>query len=299
MIYPQPRLCSEPMIDLHTHSTASDGTLSPAQLARQAESIGLTAVALTDHDTTAGLAEFEQAARSLNVEAIAGVELACNWYSGSLHIVGLFIEPGNPVLEGMLETVRLNRQARNQTILEKLEAIGHPLTLDEVRAESGDGVIGRPHIAKALVSRGYCADISEAFDRLLTVGKPAYVRRFLPTCAEGIAAIHAAGGVAVWAHPVGFRQLPPGKVRQMARQLKGMALDGVEFYYSEYSPEQQMLVQNIGRELDLLASGGSDFHGDTIPTIQLGTGKGNLAVPDSILPQLRERAARIHAKISG
>jgi predicted metal-dependent phosphoesterase TrpH len=280
------------MIDLHTHSTISDGSVSPAGLIAMAREAGLSAIALTDHDTTDGLAEFLQAGSQTSIKAIPGVEISCILDGLSLHLVGLFIEKDNSVLQRLLQTIRQGRQTRNLQILNSLNRLGHPITYEEVEALSGGGVIGRPHIAQALVQRGICSSIREAFDRFLGNRASACQPRYQPAPVEGIRAIHAAGGLAIWAHPLGFRFMTIDRVRQLASQLQTAGLDGIEFYYSEYSPEQERIVQEVGVELGLLASGGSDFHGATIPNTHLGVGKGNLRIPDELIPPLEAHAAK-------
>ena len=280
------------MIDLHTHSTASDGSLTPAQLVQAADRIGLSAVALTDHDTTAGISEFVNAAEHADVTAVTGVELAASWYGASLHIIGLFIDVADARLQRLLAEIRGFREQRNVRILERLAELGKPVDTDLVRELAGDEVTGRPHIAAALVQSGHCASSKEAFSELIGKSQPAYFRRHLPLPGTTIAAIHTAGGVAVWAHPVGMRELPQGRLRHITRKLKECGLDGVETYYSEYSAGQQDQVARLSREYDLLPCGGSDFHGVHTPEVRLGVGKGNLAIPDSLVEPLRKRAGR-------
>jgi predicted metal-dependent phosphoesterase TrpH len=268
------------MIDLHTHSTASDGTLAPGELVAEAGRAGLSAIALTDHDTVAGVEEFMAAATTVRPRAIPGVEIACSWYGGTLHVVGLFVDHTHVPLLRLLERIRCDRATRNERILARLAGLNCPVQLAEVVAVAGEGVVGRPHIAEALVRRGHCRDAKDAFARLLGEGQPAYVRRFLPLPEAAIAAIHAAGGVAVWAHPVGMKDLPPAKVRQVAVHLRDLGLDAVEVFYSEYTREQEESVRRIAR----------DFHGANSPGIQLGRGRGGLAVPDGFVRLLQARA---------
>lgn len=278
------------MIDLHTHSTMSDGTLAPAAIARAAAARGLRAVALTDHDTTAGLAEFRTAAAAVGLTAVNGVETSCSWYAGSMHVLGLLVDPGNAALAALLATVRQAREKRNTLIIGKLRDLGVEITYEEATALAGGDVMGRLHIAKALVGRGTCESLQDAFDRFLGGGKPAYVRRFLPLPEEVIGAIHAAGGVAVWAHPLAQVRTSAAKLRHTARFLKDCGLDAMEVYYSDFTPEDTACAAAVARQVGLLASGGSDFHGDHSPGISLGTGRGSLEVPDDLLAAMVERA---------
>jgi hypothetical protein len=278
------------MIDLHTHSTMSDGTLAPAELARAAAGAGLHAVALTDHDTLAGLEEFHEAARAAGVTAVSGVEMCASWYAGSMHILGLFLHPPHQALDRLLVGIRDNREKRNALIIAKLKALGLEVSYAEATALAGGDVMGRLHIAKALVSRGDCKDLAEAFDRYLGGGKPAYVRRFLPLPEELIHTIHEAGGVAVWAHPLAQVRTSPAKLRQTARFLKDLGLDAMEVHYPEFTPQETETAAAIAAQVGLLASGGSDFHGEHSPGISLGTGRGTLHVPDDLLAALLARA---------
>ncbi|MFO7821985.1 MAG: PHP domain-containing protein [Lentisphaeria bacterium] len=275
------------MIDLHTHSTASDGTLSPAKLLAKAEEVGLSAIALTDHDTVSGLPMFLKTAADSSVEAIPGVEIAASWYGGSLHIVGLFIDYENSKLGTMLTTIRHNRDLRNRKIFKKLHDLGVGITEEELEAAAGDHVVGRPHFAAALTTKGICETSRQAFGRYLGREGAAYVPRYLPMPAETIKAIHGAGGLAIWAHPAGGPQAAqPAKIRKPARHLKKLGLDGIEMLYPDHSESDCKTIRKIGEELDLAFSGGSDFHGDNMPGIELGTGRGNLLVPDEFLQTL-------------
>jgi len=286
------------VIDLHTHSRASDGLLQPAELAAAAGRAGLTAVALTDHDTTAGLPEFLEAARGLAVEAVPGVEFSCSWYAGVMHVVGLFINPGAPELEFLLKRIRASRDDRNRRIVARLQELGADITWDGAAAQAGGAVMGRPHIARELVARGICPNTQEAFRRFLAVGQPAYIRRYLPLPEEIIAIVHRAGGVTVWAHPLSKVRESPSHLRQTARFLKERGLDAIEARYSEFNADDTAIAERVAGQVKLLTSGGSDFHGDPAAGIALGTGHGDLAVPDAWLEPLRARAA-VHAQTHG
>lgn len=276
------------MIDLHTHSTASDGTLSPTELINKACSIGIEAMALTDHDTTSGLKEFTQAARSKNIEAINGIELAASWYGGSMHIVGLFIDPTNSTLQNMISKICEERNKRNQKIVSKLNEIGIDISWDEVAAESGHEATGRPHFAKIIIKKGHCKTFSEVFDKYLGTNKVAYVRRYLPLPNEVIATIHQAGGIAIWAHPLAMRTTSTSKFRYNVRKLKEFGLDAIEAYYPEHTIEQQQKIIAISNEQNIAISGGSDFHGTPMPHLELGIGRGSLNIPLKILNDLKQ-----------
>ncbi len=280
-------------LDLHTHSTASDGSLTPAALAAQATALGLAAVALTDHDTIDGVPEFLAASRQLGLQAIPGVELSASWYGGSLHILGLFVNPDHPELAALLADVREHRQRRNLHVVDRLARMGIAITLAEVEQEANGGVVGRPHLAAVLVRKRVCASIKEAFEKWLGTNCPGYVRRYLPPPEDIIAVIHAAGGLAIMAHPFGNpRRQPPSKIRKTLKALVDFGLDGLEAYYSDHSEEQTRDSLALAAEFNLLITGGSDFHGDALPDLQLGRGRGNLRVPAALLEPLRQHAAQ-------
>ena len=279
------------MIDFHTHSTASDGSDSPSALLHAAVRQGLTAVALTDHDTVSGLAEFLDAARGQSIVAVPGVELSTMLYHKEIHILGLFIDPASAALNAFLEAARENRNLRNRTMLEKLNAIGYEITLEELSLKARGESIGRPHVAEVLVEKGYFHDVQEAFDRCLKRGARAYTPRQLPPPAECIAAIHAAGGLAFWAHPVHGVRSERAMVRRFLKVLVPAGLDGIEAYYSIFTPAQSAMLEDMAREFQILRTGGTDYHGSVHAGIQLGTGCGVLNVPDELLDAIRRKLA--------
>ena len=283
------------MIDLHCHSTASDGSAAPAELLKLAAEKKLRALALTDHDTIGGLEEFMRAAAEYpQIEAIPGIELAaCDDINPnhSFHIVGLYLGGKDDTLQELLRDVIRWRHERNLAIVDRLRCAGVPITLEMVQECAGDGVIGRPHIALALIKCGYAFDVQNAFDRWIATGKPGYVRRRLPTPAEAIAAIHSMGGVAIWAHPFTRGNFTVTRIRQFAVELKDIGLDGIEAYYVLHTPVQQRNVCEIARDTGLMLSGGSDYHGTRFKRLDLGTGYGRLCVPDALLAPIRAAAA--------
>lgn len=277
-------------IDLHTHSTASDGADPAAALPAQAAAIGLKAIALTDHDTVAGLPPFLNAAADLPLRAIPGVELSCSWYGGSLHLLGLFIDPTYPPLTAMLDAIDRSRKQRNAVILSKLRHLDIHIDADELAREAACGTPGRLHIARLLVRHGYCGDDQEAFHRYIGPNGPAGARPFLPLPEAAIAAIHGAGGVAIWAHPV-----PPSgewqwsRVRQQARTLCKSGLDAIETHLPNCGPFDTERLDQLAAELDLARAGGSDYHGAFRPHIPLGAGTAGGPIPDHLLPELEAR----------
>lgn len=280
------------MIDLHTHSIFSDGSRSPADLAREAGRIGLTALALTDHDSTAGLPEFMEACRAARNGplGIPGVEISAEVDSGTMHILGYFMDCGHAALQSALAQIRDGRHIRNRKIVERLRALGMDLTLEEIAGHAGDEIVGRPHFAGAMIAKGYVASKQEAFDSYLAKGRPAYVDRFRFSPEDSIRTIARAGGVPVLAHPQTLG-LNPRALRTLVGRLREMGLQGLEAYYSEHGPDAVKQYVNLARRLDLVVTGGSDYHGAMNPAIGLGVGFGSLRVPDELVEPLRARAA--------
>ena len=276
------------MIDLHTHSTFSDGSLTPEELVAAAEQSGLTALALTDHDTVGGLTRLLAAGAGRPVRCIAGVEISAEFQPGTLHLLGYFIDPTEKGLTSTLARLRAGRALRNQEILGKLHTLGLMVTEEEVRAHAGEEVIGRPHFALALIARGYVRDKEEAFGRYLARGQPAYAERFRLTPAASIQCIRAAGGVPVLAH-LGTLALGQKDLRKVVMQLRDQGLEGLEIYYPEHHPTQVRQYRNLAKDLNLAVTGGSDFHGTLSPHIKLGRGFGSLQVPDDLLAKLEAR----------
>ena len=277
-------------IDLHTHSTCSDGSMSPEELIRHAKAEGLSALALTDHDTVDGLSRAQREAKAVNLEFIPGIEFSVI-SDAETHIVGLFIDPTEPRFAKALEDIRQERTQRNQMTQERLFAIGLPVTAEEARKEAGTNLIGRAHFAKVMVKKGFAASIKDAFDRYLAAGKPAYCRVRSLTAEEGIRLIKDAGGVAVAAHLHHIKK-EGDELEDYLRELKSYGLDGIEGIYSEYTPQMTRDYQALAKKLDLFLSGGSDFHGSMKPHIAIGKGMGDLAVPYSFLEELK--ACRKH-----
>ncbi|QJA06347.1 PHP domain-containing protein [Thermosulfurimonas marina] len=277
------------MIDLHTHSTASDGTYSPAELVHLAVQEGLSALALTDHDTVEGLFEAQAEAQGLGLAFVPGVEISVRFEGpGHCHVLGYFVDPES---EGLRETLALLQQARserNLRMVEKLQALGIEITLEELKERAGGGEIGRPHFAALLVEKGVVRKVEEAFERYLKKGAPAYVPKARLTEEEAFSAIRAAGGLPVLAHPWHLHLSPEALARYVAR-LKDLGLAGIEAYYTDHTPEFTSLCLELARRFDLVATGGSDFHGHNKPDIKLGRGFGNLRVPEECYRRLRER----------
>jgi len=277
------------MIDLHSHSIFSDGTNTPAELIHLAEQIDLSALSLTDHDTVDGLADFFAAAKNSSVEAVPGVELSAECNHGTLHILGYFINPTDPAFLEKLAITQEGREERNLGILKKLNKLGYILQWEEVKKFALKKVVGRPHFAAALVDRGHVKTKKNAFKKLLSKGKPAYVKRFHFSAKECFEFIRSAGGIPVLAHPATL-QLSDKALFDRLKEMKDDGLGGIEVYGAENNTQRIQTLSNWANELNLLRTGGTDFHGANTPDLKLGTGFGNLQIPDEILETLREAA---------
>ena len=250
-------------IDLHMHSTASDGTDSPAELARLAAELGLAAIALTDHDTTAGLSACAAACREQGIEFVPGIELSCERGKerGTLHVLGYFVDPASAPLQRIIDEQIEARDTRNPQIIERLNALRVDVTLDDVQRQAGDGVMGRPHIAAVLVARGYAKSMQDAFNRYIGYGAPAYVRKDRLAAGRAIEAIHHAGGLAVLAHPVQLKAADAADLQQVVMDLKKIGLDGIEVWHSDHAAADIEQFTRLAERFDLLMTGGSDYHG--------------------------------------
>lgn len=268
------------LVDLHTHSTASDGWLTPAQLVEEASRRGLGILALTDHDTIAGIEPARDAAARAGVELIPGIELSSNSGPNEVHILGYFIDPSSPVLEAELRRLVGQRNDRNRAIVDRLNQLGLPVTNKQVEDIAAGGTIGRPHIARAMIERGYVETIAQAFDEYLASGKAAYVPRKKVMPEDAVSLVRAAGGVAVLAHPMSAGELAPLLDRLVAAGLAGM-----EVFYGEYSRTTRNHLQVIAERWNLIPTGGSDFHGEGFKE---GRVLGSVDVPAASVERLRE-----------
>ncbi len=275
------------MIDLHMHSTCSDGTFRPADLVREARGAGITRMALTDHDTVEGLAEAAEAARREGVAFLGGLEISAEFGPGTLHILGYGFDPEEPHLLERLAFVQKCRADRNPIIVERLNALGLDVTLKEIAARAGGDLVGRPHFAQTLLDKGYVSSRQEAFDRYLAKGQPAYADKVRLSPAESIEIIRRAGGVAVLAHPLQLKIEDPDSLEAFVRGLKDLGLQGMECYYRNHTEEDEARFTSLARKYSLLRTGGSDFHGANRPRIRLGIGEGRLKVPDACWEKLR------------
>jgi 3',5'-nucleoside bisphosphate phosphatase len=238
---------------------------------RYAKEGGLTAMALTDHDTVDGLPEAVAAGTDLGVEVIPGVEISAQYPGGTMHILGLFVDYHNGLLDQRLAVLKQARIDRNPQIIAKLNALGIPITLEQVNKISGGGQVGRPHIARALMELGCIKNLQEAFDKYLGWHKPAYVSKFRFPPDQALAMIREAKGIPVLAHPFTLGLGSAYALKNLVIELKGLGLAGLEVYYSEHTPEQEALYLKLAQELNLLITGGSDYHGLNKPEITLGS----------------------------
>lgn len=276
------------MIDMHVHSSASDGTFSPSGLLTEAKKAGLSAMALTDHDTMDGISEAADAARKLDIELVAGVELSTEYQSCEVHVLGYYVSPDYPQLKAMLEEFREFRATRNVRMVERLQEEGFSITMEQLTGKFPDSVLTRAHMARFLCETGQIADTRTAFAQYLGENCCCYIDRPKISPVEAVTLIRNAGGLAVLAHPVLY-QLSEESLRQMIAEMKDAGMCGLEAVYSENTADDEIRMRRLAEEYGLLITGGSDFHGKNKPDIRLGTGKGNLQIPYAFLQALKEQ----------
>jgi len=256
--------------DLHTHSNASDGSYSPGDLVKLAAESGVTTLALTDHDTVSGVNEAAATGKEFGVTVINGVEISIDFSPGTMHVCGYYLDIENPELWDGLYFVQDARRNRNPRIVEKLNNLGLDISYDEIKAVAGPDQVGRPHFAKVLVQKGYVKNTQEAFDKYLAKGAPAYLDKARLPLERAIAMIKAAGGVAVLAHPIQLKLADWSAYRSKITELKNAGIAGLEAFNSYQSDAENQEFYTIARELDMLITAGSDFHGEIKPDVKLG-----------------------------
>lgn len=284
-------------VDLHTHSTASDGTSSPTALIEAAAAANLAGIALTDHDTGNGLPEAAAAAARLGIRFIPGVEISADYPApGTLHILGHFIDPDSPIFDDMSRTLLEARNQRNPRIVARLNELGCPITMDQVNAIASRGVapgapyvVGRPHIAQALVNANCVASIKQAFDVYLGTTGSAFFPKERLTPRQAIDFIHKAGGLATVAHPIQLRTDNFAHTATVINHLAEAGLDGIECYHSDHNEQHTQLYLELARRYNLIPTGGSDFHGHNKADVRLGRGRDNVKVPVEVLDRLEAR----------
>ena len=280
-------------VDLHCHSTASDGTLSPRDVVRAARDAGLSALALTDHDTVAGVAEATDEARSLGIDFVSGIEISCEYpRPGTMHLLGYGIDLASPTLAALTSTLIRGRDARNARIVALLRRQGVPITLAQVEAVAAGATVGRPHFARVLVALGVVSGVPQAFNLYLGSGGSAFVDKETLSPAQALARVHAAGGVACLAHPTQLRRATLAQLRAESASLAALGLDGVEVIHGDHRESLVAELTEIADELGLLKTGGSDFHGSAKPHVKIGRVRERRRVPRAYFDALRERLAR-------
>ena len=280
-------------IDLHTHSVCSDGAQTPADVVRTAKAAGLAAIALSDHDCITGVQEAMDTGKALGVEVIPAVELSAQ-SDTELHILGYFVDITNKKLQAAMAYALQVRDERQEETCRKLNEQGFAITMDELRAEAnGNPVLGRAHFAQIMVRKGYAESVKDAFNRYLSVGCYAYSNRQALTAQEAVSLIREAGGFAGAAH-LHLIKKPDDELREYLKGLIPYGLDGVEGYYTDYTPDMEVRYRTMAKELGLVISGGTDYHGANKPHITIGKGRGDLEIPYSVLEGLRARHKEVH-----
>ncbi|MDQ6676624.1 MAG: PHP domain-containing protein [Acidobacteriota bacterium] len=280
------------MIDLHTHTTASDGTSTPEELVAEAITEGVEALAITDHDTLAGVEEAREPAARAGLDLVFGIELSTRFAGRTVHLLGYFPNgsPGEPFRQ-WLAALQRSRADRNRRMAERLRSLGVDITLEEVQSR-GKSITGRPHFARALMEKGYVSSIQQAFEDYLDESAKGYVERQEADFAESVALIRGSGGVPSAAHPIRLMRNAVVPLAQTIGAMRDVGLLALEAYHSDHSPANVREYEELARRFDLAVTGGSDFHGGNKPNIRLGSGaNGNLNVPAGLLVRLRELAS--------
>ena len=274
-------------VDLHCHSTASDGTFAPADVVRLAKESDLVGLALTDHDTIAGLAEASATAKELGIEFLTGIEISCEVpRPATLHMLGYGVEIDSPPLKELTSQLMAGRDDRNPRIIRKLNELNVAITLEEVEEQAGGDVIGRPHIAAVMLRKGYVSSIKQAFDKYLATGGLAYFDRDRPTPKRGIELIRQSGGLPVLAHPVQLRTENDAQLESTVKDLADLGLAGIEVIHSDHDDGMFEKCSRLADRFGLLKTGGSDFHGTNKKDIRLGAARGR-KVPREYFDRLR------------
>ena len=277
-------------VDLHVHSNASDGTFSPSQVVELAKNAGLDAFALTDHDTTAGVPEALEKGRDLNIEVIPGIEVSSSFDGTEIHILGLFVDPDDPVLAAMLEKMRISRGRRNEKMLENLAADGISFTKEELCGDNPDTIITRAHIAHALVAKGICSGMDQAFKKYLQYGGRYCPQKEHLSPEEVVKTLISNGAFVALAHPFQYK-FGDKKTEELIAHMADLGMKGLEVYHSSNNKLESMKLQEMAVRHHLLPTGGSDVHGGNKPDISIGTGRGGLRVSSLLLEDIkRERA---------
>ncbi|WP_105614181.1 PHP domain-containing protein [Vallitalea okinawensis] len=275
-------------IDLHTHTTASDGSFTPEEIIERAHQNNIKALAITDHDTVSGLDEAMRIGKKYGIEVIPGIEFSTRYMKEDVHIVGLYIDWHNDILLKELEEVKRDRETRNQRMVNRLQELGYAISFKEAEKLAGGDILTRAHFAKLLVNKGYFEDMPEVFDKVLGTDGQGYVRRKTFTPEQAIRLIKAAGGLGIIAHPLLYK-FDNEQLDTLVKNLKIIGLDGIEAYYYSFTDDETSSIKSLAEKYDLLISGGSDFHGDNRHGVDVGRGYGNLNIPYSLIEKMKER----------
>lgn len=274
------------IVDLHTHTTESDGSFTPEELILEAKRVGLSAIAITDHDSISGIKKAAPVAAKENIELIPGVELSTDYNGKEVHVVGLFIDIENEGFLSKIKEFKENRDNRNVLMVENLQKEGFAITMKELVAENPDCVITRANIARFLYEHGMIPSIQTAFEKYIGDNCKCYVNRFKITPMDAVRLIKEAGGTAILAHPLLYH-MSDATLQKMLDEMKEAGLDGMEAIYCTYTPSEERQMKKLATENHLLISGGSDFHGTTKPNLNLGTGYGKLYIPYEVLETIK------------
>ena len=282
-------------VDLHSHSTASDGTFAPTDVVKLAVNNGLSALALTDHDTIAGVAEAAAAAKNLNIDFLPGIEISAEYPSpGTMHILGYGIDPQSATLKSLTTQLIAGRGDRNPQIVAKLNELGVAVTMAEWQAQANGGVLGRPQLAAVLLRKGYVSSIKQAFDKYIGQGAPAYADKERLTPGKALEMIRESGGLPVLAHPIQLRTENDAQLDTVVKGLVDLGLAGIEVLHSDHDAGWVEKCSKLAERYNLLKTGGSDFHGTNKKDINLGTAHGRKiprAYFDELVERLSSRAA--------
>ena len=279
-------------VDLHCHSTASDGTLAPRDVVRLAKESNLSALALTDHDTIDGIGEAASAAGSLGIDFLPGIEISAEYpHPGTMHVLGYGVDPANESLKSLTETLIAGRDNRNPKIVEKLNDMGVSVSMAEWEAEAKGNVLGRPQLAAILHRKGYVSSIKQAFDKYIGQGAPAYFDKERLSPKQALERIRAAGGLPVLAHPVQLRASNDAELQRVVKDLADLGLAGLEVIHSDHDAATIEKLSALADRFGLLKTGGSDFHGSNKPQIQLGVAKGR-RIPRQFFDELVKQIGR-------
>ncbi|MBR5127465.1 MAG: PHP domain-containing protein [Roseburia sp.] len=274
------------IIDLHTHTTESDGSFTPEELIAEAKRVGLSAIAITDHDTIAGIQKAALLAVANDIELIPGIELSTDYHGKEVHVVGLYIDIEDSYLLEQLQEFKNCRDNRNELIVANLQKEGFDITMDALKAENPDCVITRANIARFLYEHGMIPSIQTAFEKYIGDHCKCFVNRFKITPMDAVRLIKKAGGTAILAHPLLYH-LSDTRLQQLIDNMKEAGLDGIEAIYCTYTPSEERQMKQLAQKNGLLISGGSDFHGTTKPNLNLATGYGKLYIPYEVLENIK------------